>query len=134
MKKFLISAFLLLTFGITFCYAGKLSSYPFTAVMQNGDFFPIVVLSGDTNANINWSNLKVLIGSQVSNINWQANALLSQGLNGVNWQSINPVSGAVNWQIFANGATTGTIWCTKSNGQPGKCTTSISGTACTSCL
>lgn len=126
-------------------FGGQFSSYPFTAAMQNGDYIPVVVVASNTNQNINWSTMKALMTQginwsalpqsiQNANINWTDNALKSQGLSGVNWQSINISTGGVNWQIFANGGSVGTIWCTKSNGQPGKCATSISGITCTSCI
>lgn len=142
MKKILLVLFLIISLlEAHYACADKLSSYPLTSILSNGDL--IVVIHSNANANINWSNFKAILTTGINwqaipsvvnnvNINWQSNLIAGQNLNGVNWQALTTSSG-INWFTMANGVTPSTLVCWKSNGQPGKCTTGVSGVSCTSC-
>ena len=79
------------------------------------------------NGGLNWGYIPA------AGVNWTNIQAVAQSSAGVNWQAIDPNTGQVNWQYLASGATTADIMCWKSNGQPGHCTTSISGVLCASC-
>lgn len=145
MKRIIFIA-LLLTLGISMNFmkaeAGPFSSYPFTSTLSNGDYFPTV--TGGTNKNVNWSQLKELMSAGINwqdvhgsigngPMNWSDIQQVQKTSNGVNWMDLDPRSGGINWFVVANGATSAQIMCWKANGQPGKCTTGVSGTGCTGC-
>ncbi len=140
----IVSAFILSAFCFIYiAHAAKLSDYPYTATLSQSDTFPIFNTS--VNKNVNWQNLEILMTAginwsalpaaiQNSNINWTSVQLAQKTSTGVNWQYLDIGSGGVNWAVVANGATSATITCWKANNQLGKCTTGITGVACTSCL
>jgi hypothetical protein len=71
-------------------YSGTLSSYPQTKTLLNADRLPAIIGASDTNANINWYDLKELVSK---NINW----------TDVKQFSINNYGGdhtGINWQGF----------------------------------
>ena len=68
-------------------HAGTLSSYPQTTTLQNADSIPAIIYSGDTNANINWSDLKNIMSS---GLNWTDIKVVGTKYgdhSGINWQS-----------------------------------------------
>ena len=120
----------------------------------------ISTLSTNTvqSSNINWSNVNGLgpintgginwtsinsaqtistaLASQAaksSNINWSDIQAQEVGKAGVNWTFQPNNTDGVNWTAVSNNAATNNIPCWKSNGQLGKCGTSISGVNCTAC-
>lgn len=111
-------------------YAGTLSSYALQATLQSGDKIPIVVAASGANGNINWYSLQALTTSA---INWTNLQLVQQSSAGVNWTFLDPNTGGINWYKVSDQATSTNIACWKSNGQLGKCITSISGVNCTTC-
>src|SRR5258708_34667489 len=101
MKRLLLWTCVLFMVGITICQAGKLSSYPFTAVMNNGDYIPVIVSS--SNQNINWATTKTIM---TQGINWQALPSKVQGTN-INWTNIRVYGSSfggdhsgINWTSF----------------------------------
>lgn len=87
--------FLLVIIALTmFCfkaYAGKLSAYPNTSTLVNGDRIP-VVLASTSNANVNWAQFKQLMSQ---NINW-AVAQQMHG-NNINWTDAYITGKGINW-------------------------------------
>lgn len=81
---------------------------------------------------INWSNTNILGTINNGGINWQNNVVTGQTITGVNWNAFTNSTG-INWAVMSNNATAATLMCWKSNGQPGKCATSVSGVLCTAC-
>ena len=78
---------LCLLIGNNYSTAGTLSSYTSVATLANGDKIPVVIISGDTNANINWYSLKEYMSS---NLNWtdiKNFATVGGNHSGINWQS-----------------------------------------------
>lgn len=81
-------------------------------------------------ANVNWSSVT---GIRSTSINWTDLQVGAQNMNGVNWSIMNPSSAGINWSVAANSAQTRNIVCWRSDGQLGKCATSVSGVLCTAC-
>lgn len=82
---------------------------------------------------VNWNNVNALTTINNGSINWTNLQVAASTANGVNWTLVSPTVEGINWYVAANGATATTIACWKANGQLGKCTTGVSGTACTAC-
>jgi hypothetical protein len=78
---------------------------------------------------INWASVTGITGDA---INWTNVQLEQVGVTGVNWTNQSLVGG-VNWTAISNNAAASNITCWKSNGQLGKCGTSVSGVNCTAC-
>jgi len=95
--------------------------------------FQTQVTAFNPNASVNWTadqfgNLNLM------GVNWTNYAVIAQGSAGVNWQAMDPATGGINWYNLAGAALISTnIMCWKGNGQPGHCTTSVSGVNCTAC-
>lgn len=123
MKKYIVYALLAVTSICGLAYADL-------AVKQNGVQFGVAGAINNAGG-INWSFDG--FNYTVNGVNWQNVTLIAQNSTGVNWQSLDPNTGAVNWVVISNGATAANIVCWKSNGQLGKCTTSVSGVGCTAC-
>lgn len=144
MKKSILLSLILLMSVYDVALAGKLSSYPFIAVLNDGDYIPVIASA--TNANINWQDIKALISTGINwqalpsvvqnyNVNWNDIILAqkNQGLTtGINWNDINPVAGGINWMTLLHSAPDNTIVCVKA-GQPGKCNASFSASGAGSC-
>lgn len=137
-----LSIFMILAFGGMMAYGDKLSSYPLTGTLNNADTFPIVASAA--NKNVNWSSLKNLMSSAInwsdvqatvpsSSINWTDVQAVAKTLTGINWSTMSVQGNGINWAKAANGATATTLMCWRSDGFPGKCTTGVSGVACTAC-
>lgn len=139
-KTFFILAFVGVCY--TYCWGAKLSDYPLTDTLTNSDLIPVV--ASGTNKNVNWINLKELVSRGINwqdvnngilhgSTNWTDLREFAKTLNGINWTDLSPQGYGINWYAFSNGAAVGTINCTRSDGHPGKCAGSITGTSCASC-
>lgn len=142
MKKILVGFLISVLLVTGYAWADKLSQYPLTSTLSNGD--TIIVIHTAANGQINWSSMKELmsrninwqdVNSQITsfNVNWTDLREVSKNNVGINWQAMSTQGNGINWYVMANGASSTNIACWKANGQPGKCTTSISGVNCNTC-
>lgn len=90
-KYFIVFGFCFIALWACLAYADKLSSYPQTTTMANGDRLP-VIKADLTNANLNWSDLKEIMSKS---INW-ADAQQLQG-NNINWTGAQITGRGINW-------------------------------------
>ena len=90
MRKYLIVlGFCLVGLGV-FCHmahADKLGNYPYTKTLSNADYLPIIIAASNSNANINWSDLKNIVSS---GLNWTDIKVIGTQYgdhSGLNWQA-----------------------------------------------
>ena len=76
--------------GFNNVYSATLSSYPQTKTLANADVIPAIIGATNSNANINWYDLKELVSK---NVNWtdvKQFSITNFGGDhtGINWQGL----------------------------------------------
>lgn len=82
---------------------------------------------------VNWNAIAPIPNSAM---NWQDFQAAQQGVGtaaGVNWQDLDPKTGAINWLEVTSGGSNGNLMCIKAGGHPGHCALSFSSTGAGSC-